>query len=240
MLQQPEMPPLCPRLLVWCGDLTPASVPLPSELQVQSHSLSFSSSFLHPSEVCLNLYIPFQWSWTPAISQLVLCEILCIWICIPDASVEGEVLYVHILLCHLVVSSLLFNPLSRFVITFLPRRKWLLISWLQSLSTVIFRAQEKKICHCFYFPPFYLPWNDGIRCRGLSFLNAEFQASFSLSFTLIKRLFNSSSLSTIKSGIICISKVVDISASSLDSSLWFIALVESKGWKIPSAIRNFP
>ena len=35
------------------------------------------------------------------------------------------------------VTSLLFNMLSRLVITFLPRSKHLLISWLQSLSAVI-------------------------------------------------------------------------------------------------------
>ena len=35
------------------------------------------------------------------------------------------------------VMSLLFNMLSRLVITFLPRRKHLLISWLQSPSAVI-------------------------------------------------------------------------------------------------------
>ena len=35
------------------------------------------------------------------------------------------------------VMSLLFNKLSRFVIAFLPRSKHLLISWLQSLFTVI-------------------------------------------------------------------------------------------------------
>ena len=35
------------------------------------------------------------------------------------------------------VMSLLFNMLSRLVITFLPRSKCLLISWLQSLSTLI-------------------------------------------------------------------------------------------------------
>ena len=33
--------------------------------------------------------------------------------------------------------SLVFNTLSSFVIAFLPRSKYLLISWLQSLSTVI-------------------------------------------------------------------------------------------------------
>ena len=35
------------------------------------------------------------------------------------------------------VMSLLFSMLSRFVKAFLPRNKWLLISWLQSLSTAI-------------------------------------------------------------------------------------------------------
>ena len=40
--------------------------------------------------------------------------------------------------------SLLFNMLSRFGIVFLLRSKGLLISWLQSLSAVIFGAQEEK------------------------------------------------------------------------------------------------
>ena len=39
--------------------------------------------------------------------------------------------------------SLLFNMLSRLVITFLPRSKHLLISWLQSPSAVIFEPQNK-------------------------------------------------------------------------------------------------
>ena len=42
------------------------------------------------------------------------------------------------------VMSLLFNMLSRFVIAFLPRRKCLLISWLQLLSTVILEAKKIK------------------------------------------------------------------------------------------------
>ena len=40
--------------------------------------------------------------------------------------------------------SLLFNMLSRLVITFLPRRKCLLISWLQSPSPVILETQKIK------------------------------------------------------------------------------------------------
>ena len=43
------------------------------------------------------------------------------------------------------VIFLLFNMLSRLVITFLPRSKRLLISWLQSPSAVIFGAPKNKI-----------------------------------------------------------------------------------------------
>ena len=55
------------------------------------------------------------------------------------------------------VMSLLFNMLSRLVITFLPRSKRLLISWLQSPSSVIFVAQENKVCHSFHSFTIYLP-----------------------------------------------------------------------------------
>ena len=47
------------------------------------------------------------------------------------------------------VISLLFNMLSRLVITFLPRSKHLLISWLQSPSAVIFKPRN-KVRHCFH------------------------------------------------------------------------------------------
>ena len=52
------------------------------------------------------------------------------------------------------VTSLLFNMLSRLVITFLPRSKHLLISWLQSPPAVILEPPPKKVYHCF---PIYLP-----------------------------------------------------------------------------------
>ena len=42
------------------------------------------------------------------------------------------------------VISLLFNMLSRLVITFLPRSKFLLISWLQSPSAVILEPSKIK------------------------------------------------------------------------------------------------
>ena len=72
------------------------------------------------------------------------------------------------------VMSLLFNMLSRLVITFLPRSKHLLISWLQSPSAVILEPPKIKsatvstvtpsICH---------EVSDGTRCHDLSFLNVE-------------------------------------------------------------------
>ena len=69
------------------------------------------------------------------------------------------------------VMSLLFNMLSRLVITFLPRSKRLLISWLQSPSTVILEPQKNKVWHCFHCFPIYLPWSDGTGCHDLHFLN---------------------------------------------------------------------
>ena len=50
------------------------------------------------------------------------------------------------------------------------------------------------------FPLFpYLPWSDGTRCHDLSFWMLSFKPAFSLSsFTLIKRLFRSSSVSAIR------------------------------------------
>ena len=80
------------------------------------------------------------------------------------------------------VMSLLFNMLSSLVITFLPRSKCLLISWLQSLlileppknKVCDFGAPKNKDCHCFHCLPIYLPWSDGTTCHDLSFLNVEF------------------------------------------------------------------
>ena len=62
-----------------------------------------------------------------------------------------------------------------------------------------FRAQENKFCHCFHCFPIYLPWSDGTRCHDLSFGMFSFKPAFSVfSFTFIKRLFSTSSLSVIR------------------------------------------
>ena len=55
------------------------------------------------------------------------------------------------------VMSLLFNMLSRLIITFLPRAKHLLISWLHSPSAVILEPPKNKVSHCFHSFPIYLP-----------------------------------------------------------------------------------
>jgi len=70
-----------------------------------------------------------------------------------------------------------------------------------------FGAPENKVWHCLHCFPIYLPWSDGTGYHDLSFLldtmilvfwMLSFKPAFSLSsFTLIKRLFSFSSLSTI-------------------------------------------
>ena len=51
------------------------------------------------------------------------------------------------------VISLLFNILSRLVIAFLPRSKCLLISWLQSVSTVTLEPKKIKSVTVSTFSP---------------------------------------------------------------------------------------
>ena len=96
------------------------------------------------------------------------------------------------------VMSLIFNMLLRFVIAFLPRGKHILISWLQSLSIVILEPKKIKSvtvsivsssCHEVMGPDAMI----------LVFWMLSFKPTFSFfSFTFIKRLFSSSSLSSIR------------------------------------------
>ena len=95
------------------------------------------------------------------------------------------------------VMSLLCNTLSRFVIVFLPRSKHLLISWPQSLSTVILEPKKMKSDSVSTFSPsiFHEVMEPDIMV--LVFWMFNFKPAFSLSsFTLIKRLFSSSLLSS--------------------------------------------
>ena len=91
---------------------------------------------------------------------------------------------------------MLFNMLSRLVITFFLRSKCLLISWLHSPSAVILEFPQIKsatvstsICHEVM----------GLDAMIFVFWMLSFKPTFLLSpFTFIKRLFSSSSLSAIR------------------------------------------
>ena len=95
--------------------------------------------------------------------------------------------------------SLLFNMLSRLVIAFLPRSKCLLISWLQSPSAVILETPKLKSVTVSIVSPSICYKVLGLHAMTFRFSMLGFKPIFSLSsFTSIKRLFNSSSLSTIR------------------------------------------
>ena len=97
------------------------------------------------------------------------------------------------------VISLLFNMLSRLVITFLPRSKHLLISWLQSPSAVILEPPKIKSDTVSTVSPSISHAVMGPDAMLFVFWMLRFKPTFSLStFTFIKRLFSSSSLSAIR------------------------------------------
>ena len=95
--------------------------------------------------------------------------------------------------------SLLFNMLSRFVIVFLPRNKHLLISWLLSPSAVILEPKKIKSVTA---PTFSLSTCHHVMGPDVAILvlwMLSFKPAFLLSsFTLIKRLFCSTSFSAIR------------------------------------------
>ena len=97
------------------------------------------------------------------------------------------------------VISLLFNMLSRFVIAFLPRSKHLLISWLQLPSAVILEPRKIKSLTVSIVSPSICHKVMGSDVMSLVFWMLSFKPTFSLSsFSFIKVLFSSSSLSAIR------------------------------------------
>ena len=73
------------------------------------------------------------------------------------------------------VISMFFNMWSSFVIAFLPRRKYLLISWLQSPSTVILESKKIILPLCPFFPHLFtvkwwdrMPWSSFLQILSLS------------------------------------------------------------------------
>ena len=91
------------------------------------------------------------------------------------------------------VMFLLFNKLSRVVITFLPRSKRLFVSYLQSPSAVILEPNKiKSVTLCIVSPSIFHEVM-GPDTMILVFWMLSFKPTFSLSsFTFIKRLFSSS------------------------------------------------
>ena len=96
------------------------------------------------------------------------------------------------------VMSLLLNMLSRLVITFLPRSKCRLISWLQLPSAVILEPKKIKSVTVSIVCPSICHEVIGLDAMIFVFSMWSFKPTFSLSsFTFIKRLFSSSLLSAI-------------------------------------------
>ena len=54
-------------------------------------------------EFCVDLYIFFCWSGPPVCSQWAFCMHFCVWRCVPDLSVERDILHIHLLFRHLVL-----------------------------------------------------------------------------------------------------------------------------------------
>ena len=95
--------------------------------------------------------------------------------------------------------SLLFNTVPRFLIACHPRSKHLLISWLQLMSTVIFEPKKIKSVTVSTFSQSVCHEAVGPDAKILVVWMLSFKPVFLLfSFTLIKRLFNFSSLSAIR------------------------------------------
>ena len=94
------------------------------------------------------------------------------------------------------VISLLFNMLSRLVITFLPS-KWLLISWLQLPSAVILETTEIKSVTVFTVSPSTCYEVMGPDAMILVFWMLSFKPTFSLFSFPFSFLFSSSLLSAI-------------------------------------------
>ena len=96
------------------------------------------------------------------------------------------------------VMSLLFIMPSMFLIAFLLRSKCLLISWLQSLSTMTLEPRKIKSDTVYTFSPTICHEVMEPNAMILAFLMLSFKPAFTLSFfTLIKKPFSYSSISAI-------------------------------------------
>ena len=118
--------------------------------------------------------------------------------------------------------SLLFNMLSRLVINFFQRSICLLISWLQSPSEVILESPKMKFATVSTVSPFICHEVMGLDAMVFVFRTLGFKPAFSLLFHFHQEALQFFFAFCHKGGGICISEVIDISPSYLDSSLCFI------------------
>ena len=202
----------------------PLSSPSPPALNLSQHQGLFKwISSLHQVAKVLELQLQHQsFQWTPGLISFRMnwLDLLAVWWTLKSllqhhsskTSILWHLAFSIVQLSHPYmttgetialtrwtfvdkVMSLLFNMLSRLVITFLPRSKHLLISWLQSPSAVILEPSKVKSATVSTVSPPICHELMGLDAVILVFWMLSFKPTFSLSsFTLIKRLFSSSSL----------------------------------------------
>ena len=127
-----------------------------------------------------------------------LFSIAAVLVCIPTNSVRGFP-FLHRMTFVGKVISLIFNMLFRFAVTFLPRSKRLLISWLQSPSAVILEPRKVKSVPVSIVSPSICHEVMGLDTMIFIFWMLSFKPAFSLSsFTFMKMLLSSSSFSAIR------------------------------------------
>ena len=117
------------------------------------------------------------------------------------------------------VMSLLFNRLSRLVIAFLPRNKYLLISWLRSPSAVILEPPKIKSLTVYTVSLSICHEVMGQNAIIFAFWILSFKpAFFSLLFHFHQEALQFLFAFCHKGAVICISEVTDISPGNLHSS----------------------
>ena len=115
-----------------------------------------------------------------------------------------------------------FKYVVRFVIAFLRRSKHLLISWLQSLSTVILEPKKIKSVTVSIVSPSICHEEMGPDAMIFVFWMLSFKPAFHLLFHLHQEALEFLFAFCHKHGVNCIYEVIDISPCNLDSSLCFI------------------
>ena len=114
--------------------------------------------------------------------------------------------------------SLLFNMLSRLVITF-PSKEQASFNFMATVTICSdFGVPQNKVSHYFHCFPIDLPWSDGTGCHMLVFWNWVL-SQLTLLFHFHQEAHEFFFTFCHKGDVICISQVVDVSPGNLDSSV---------------------